>query len=72
MKLVFHEAALADLQGIYDYLNEENSGVAVSVIARIKASLERLTAFPKSGRVGVVPEPMRLLFPVFPILLFTR
>ncbi len=68
MKLVFHVAALADLRNIYDYLKKENPAVAVSVIARIKASLERLTTFPKSGRVGVVPETYEIVVSNLPYI----
>ena len=68
MKLVFHAAALTDLRSIYDYLKEENPAVAVSVIARIKISLERLTTFPKSGRTGVVSETYEIVVSGLPYI----
>ena len=49
MRLVFHTAALADLQNVYDYIAKDNPTIAVTVIARIKSSLDRLTLFPRSG-----------------------
>lgn len=49
MKAVFHASALADLQNIHDYIAKENPTVAVTVIARIKTSLDRLREFPKFG-----------------------
>ncbi len=54
MKLVYLSAALADLQNIHDYIAKDDPAVAVTVIARIKASLDRLLDFPKSGRTGTV------------------
>ncbi len=68
MKLVYLSSALADLRNIHDYIAKDDPTVAVTVIARIKASLDRLLDFPKSGRAGTVPGTMELVvtraFPV--------
>ena len=64
MKAVFHASALADLQNIHDYIAKENPTVAVTVIARIKTSLDRLRDFPKSGRTGTVPGTLEVVVPI--------
>jgi toxin ParE1/3/4 len=68
MKLVFHAAALSDLQSIYDYIARENPGIASAVLARIKASLDRLIEFPKSGRAGKVRGTYEAVIPGLPYI----
>ena len=68
MKLVYLASALADLQNIHDYIAKDDPAVAVTVIARIKASLDRLLDFPKSGRTGTVPGTLELVVTNLPYI----
>jgi toxin ParE1/3/4 len=52
MKLAFDDAALADLEGIYDWIARDSSRSAKSVVDRIFASIEELASFPYIGRPG--------------------
>jgi plasmid stabilization system protein ParE len=68
MRLIFQAAALADLRNIHDYIAKDNPAVAVSVISRIKSSLDRLLLFPRSGRVGAVEETFEVVVPGLPYI----
>ena len=66
MNLTFHAAALADLRNIHDHISLDNPGVATAVIARIRSVLDRLTMFPRSGRIGVVEGTYEVVVPGLP------
>jgi len=68
MKLVFHEAALSDLRDIHQHIAQNDPRIAVSVIYRIRMSLERLTMFPRSGRTGTVSGTRELVVPGLPFI----
>jgi|TARA_B100002003_G_C13891703_1_gene434799 plasmid stabilization system protein ParE len=68
MKLVFHAAALADLQNIHDYISQDKPDIAVAVVQRIHAALDRLQQFPRSGRIGTVPETFELVVQGLPYI----
>lgn len=52
MKLVFDDLALADLEGIYNWIAKDNATAALAVVERLFESVEHLAAFPHMGHVG--------------------
>jgi len=54
MRLDWSETAIRDLQDIHDYISRDSEYYASRFVERLLESVERLTAFPKLGRV--VPE----------------
>ncbi len=69
MRLVFHAAALADLRNIHDDIANDSPDIALTVVARIKSSLDRLTMFPRSGRVGTVSGTYEIVVPGLPYII---
>jgi len=55
VRLVWSSLALKDRQGIFDYIEVDSPGAAISVDERIAGKIEGLKTFPKSGRPGRVP-----------------
>jgi toxin ParE1/3/4 len=50
-KVVFRDAAVADLTALYDYIVENNSPeIAIGYIRRIQEMCMRLATFPERGR----------------------
>ena len=52
MRLRFTAEAREHIAGIYSYIRDRNSAAATQVVARIRLAAERLTDFPRMGRVG--------------------
>ena len=52
MKLVFDDRALADLEGIYNWIARDNPKAALAVVERVFESVEHLATFPRMGHVG--------------------
>ncbi len=52
MKLVFDEQALADLEGIYNWIAKDNPTAAKAVVEHLFESTEHLATFPKMGHAG--------------------
>ncbi|MEK6725554.1 MAG: type II toxin-antitoxin system RelE/ParE family toxin [Deltaproteobacteria bacterium] len=52
--LIWNEEALADLEGIYDFIARDSPLYAQFQVEKIFKSAERLTIFPASGRS--IPE----------------
>jgi toxin ParE1/3/4 len=52
VKLVFDDLALADLEGIYNWIAEDNAAAALKVVERLFASVEHLATFPRMGHAG--------------------
>lgn len=52
MKLVFDEKALADLEGIYNWIAKDNASAALAAVERVFASVEHLATFPHVGHAG--------------------
>lgn len=50
--LVFDERALADLEGIFDWIAQDDPATARAVVDRVFASIEHLASFPQMGRAG--------------------
>lgn len=68
MKLIFRTAALADLQNIHNYIAQDNSEVARSVIRRIRSAVDRLRRFPHSGRTGTFDRTFELVVTGLPYI----
>lgn len=54
MKIVWTEPAIEDLRNLYDYIARDSDLYASSFVERIIVAAERLSDFPRIGRV--VPE----------------
>jgi toxin ParE1/3/4 len=52
VKLVFEDRALADLEGVYDWIAKDNPSAAKAVVERMFASIEHLAAHPYMGHAG--------------------
>jgi len=52
VKLEWSEAAQADRDAIYDFIDANNPRAAIAVDDRIEEAVERLIRFPMSGRIG--------------------
>jgi len=70
MKLRFTPRAVADLDAIADYLIERNPAAALRVRTAILRSLERLVAFPGSGRRQSVDCVRKLVVGRYPYLVY--
>ena len=56
MKLRFTAEARGHIAAIYNYISDRNTAAATQVVARIRMAAEKLTEFPRMGRVGRVPD----------------
>lgn len=70
MKLRFTPRAVADLDAIADYLIERNPAAALRVRTAILRSLQRLVAFPESGRRQSVDRVRKLVVGTYPYLVY--
>jgi addiction module RelE/StbE family toxin len=52
VKLVFDEKALVDLEGIYNWIAQDNPAAARAVVERLFESTEHLATFPQMGHAG--------------------
>jgi toxin ParE1/3/4 len=52
MKLVFDDQALADLEGIFNWIAQDSPATAKTVIDRLFSSTELLISFPFMGHAG--------------------
>ncbi len=52
MKLIFDDLALADLEGIYNWIAKDNPAAAKAVVERLFESVEHLATFPNMGHAG--------------------
>jgi len=68
MKLRYHRSALADMDGIYDFIAGHNQAAAARTILRIRASIERLEDFPRVGRRGALPGTRELVISGLPFV----
>jgi toxin ParE1/3/4 len=59
MIVFWHRQALRDLEAIEDYISQDDPVAAARVVSRIRASVDRLSVLPLSGRPG--PGGIRLL-----------
>lgn len=72
MKVVIHELAAADLDGIFDWISGDNPKAAVEMVRRIRARINRLAIadFRTSDDRGSLRE--RASLSKLPILSFMR
>jgi toxin ParE1/3/4 len=61
VKLEWSEAAQADRNAIYDFIDANNPRAAIAVDDRIEEAVERLVQFPMSGRIGRVEGSRELV-----------
>ena len=61
MNLVWEEDALSDLEGIYEYIAQDNSGAATETTERITEAVALLEESPGMGRPGRVPNTRELV-----------
>jgi toxin ParE1/3/4 len=72
MKVVFREAAYADLDRIFIWIARDRPRSAHSVVDRILDSAERLGRFPQMGHVGRAPGTLEWVVPGLPYVVVYR
>jgi toxin ParE1/3/4 len=68
MKLVFDARALADLEGIFDWIARDNPAAAKNVVARLFSSTELLTTFPFMGHAVRDTNALEWVVPRLPYI----
>lgn len=72
MHIEWTEPALADLELIRDFIDQDNPFIAANVAAGIIDSTDRLADFPNSGRPGDEPGTFELVVADLPYVLVYR
>lgn len=72
MNISFTPEAEADLDAIYDYIEQDNPVVAEQVIQRILQAIAILESFPLLGRPGRIERTREFLIPNLPYLAVYR
>jgi addiction module RelE/StbE family toxin len=72
MKLRWLSPALAQLDHIYGYIQQENPTAAKQVFTRIRHATRHLVRFPESGRRGQVPGTRELIVSDLPYIVVYR
>ena len=72
MRIKWTRPALEDLADIQEYISRENPAAARAVGRTIRASTQRLTTHPYSGRTGQVQNTRELVVPRQPFVLAYR
>lgn len=68
MQLVFDDQAIADLEGIFNWIAQDNPTAAKTVTDRLFSSIELLTSLPRMGHVGRDPETLEWVVPRLPYI----
>ena len=68
MTLRWRLSAVSDLASIQDFIGKDDPEAARAVVDRVLRSVDRLKAFPKSGRAGQVPGTRELVVPGLPYI----
>ena len=68
MKLIFDDRALADLEGIYNWISKDNPTAAFAVVERVFESVEHLATFPRMGHVGRDAGTLEWVVPRLPYI----
>ena len=68
MKLVFDDQALADLEGIFEWIAQDSPFNAKIVVDRLFSSIELLSSFPFMGRIGHDPDTFEWVVPRLPYI----
>jgi plasmid stabilization system protein ParE len=66
MRLVFDDQALADIEGIFEWIARDSLTTARIVVDRLFSSIELLTSFPLMGHVGGDPGTLEWVVPRLP------
>jgi addiction module RelE/StbE family toxin len=72
MKVVFREAAYADLDRIFIWIAKDRPRSAHSAVDRILDSADRLGRFPHMGHAGRVPGTFEWVVPGLPYVVVYR
>ncbi len=68
MKLVWDERALSDLEGIYNWIVQDNPAAAKAVVDRVFESVDHLATFPRMGHVGRDEGTLEWVVPRLPYI----
>lgn len=68
MELIFDDQAVADLEGIFNWISQDSPAAARKVIDRLLTSIGLLTSFPFMGHVGHDPETFEWVVPRLPYI----
>ena len=68
MKARLHPNALADIEFIFRWIEQDRPEAARHVVERIFAGIERLTEFPEIGRIGRASGTREWLIPRLPYM----
>lgn len=68
MKLIFDDLALADLEGIYNWIARDNPKAAFAVVERLFESVEHLARFPHMGHTGRDERTFEWVVPRLPYI----
>ncbi len=72
MRLRYTRAALSDLSEAEAFVRARDPAAATVVMRRIEAAIDRLPAFPESGRRGRVEGTRELVIPETPFVVACR
>jgi toxin ParE1/3/4 len=63
MKVVIHEAAVADLERIFEWISQDSPRAAAQLVQRIRTRVNRLAAagLPHIGRLGLIEGTRELV-----------
>ncbi|MGO7997873.1 type II toxin-antitoxin system RelE/ParE family toxin [Rhizobium ruizarguesonis] len=61
MRIIRRDSYAIDLDGIVDYIALDNPSAALDMWDEIERQVERLRDFPRSGRIGRMPETRELV-----------
>ena len=56
MELIFDDQAVADLEGIFNWVSQDSPAAARKVTDRLLKSIGQLTSFPFWGTSGMIPR----------------
>jgi len=68
MRLVFDDQALADIEGIFEWIAWDSPVTAKIVVDRLFSSIELLTSFPLMGHTGDDPGTFEWVVPRLPYI----
>lgn len=68
MRLVFDDRALADLEGIFDWIAKDNPTAAKAAVERVFESVEHLASFPRMGHAGRDEGTLEWVVPRLPYI----
>jgi toxin ParE1/3/4 len=68
MNLVFDDQALADLEGIFEWIAKDNPAAAKAVVDRLFSGTELLASFPLIGHAGRDPGTLEWVVPRLPYI----